>query len=540
MRRRRVSVCLILLAWPQLRSLTIGSKINQDDEQPHHRQYHPDLQQSSLSNPPSSASRKDVLVTDSNIHRENQEKNRLFGLDEIVYLTQYRPEISQERNVFSASCGLEDEYFEQLKKENMFSWQVSTTPTPPHLQTQTQSLSEEEGHPKSIHGSKETLKGKVQEKEIRAMPSETLAGSKAMTDDTTTIDREVPKEYHHYANENYPGRHPRRPTRHSSTSKDPKFPHYGGQQQGRPWNPDPQEDSVYFYGRVNAQGRQVNLEDNTLVRFQILDHRIVFPEEAYIPGVEQMLSRLEEMADFLKGPGGLGWKRKAMVDQRIGTKFYKPQVTPQQIRVSDWYPASTTRHRLAPSTKHLKEAEEPEVLSTVWKRLYWHRASDRLKVLEVKDVDEDGSLKPESVANPDRRMDPWLISPSIIKQSPNLVPVPDLWKRVIRDTVRSSCDTANGFSYDEHWDPQAYEHERVGLYPGMGGDPSNLDGYFKEFSSPRCPGVWWFDRWPDYAPAHTGGLVTGPDDDLEPSESTYKMDFVNAIKSMRFIVEFMF
>ncbi|KAG0044702.1 hypothetical protein BGZ83_010079 [Gryganskiella cystojenkinii] len=273
----------------------------------------------------------------------------------------------------------------------------------------------------------------------------------------------TPESYYHYANNYYPGHKPTRPW---DGNQDPIFPYYAGQHLGRPAVPDPGIDGTYFFGRFHANGGQVNPEDDTLVRFQILDHRLMFPEGS------DSLSQFKARYYSSEAP--------YQTDQRIGTKYYRPRVFLNRIQVSDFFRASRTkRHRLSPSIDYLEEDEEPNTLSAKWYRLFWNRSADRLDV------------------RPEEPLGLSLMGP--------YMSVSDLWKRVIRDTVRSSCDTknghdrfrrTNGFVFDEGWDPQAYEHERMGLFAETGGDPSNLDGYFKEFTSPRCPIHLVKDRWP--------------------------------------------
>ncbi|KAF9174958.1 hypothetical protein BGX20_008978 [Mortierella sp. AD010] len=239
----------------------------------------------------------------------------------------------------------------------------------------------------------------------------------------------------------------------------------------RPANPSPYQVGHYFYARLRGQGRQVNPVDDTLVRFQIVDHRLLYPDSSTDPSLEEET----------EGPWGY---------PDIVAKYLKPRFQPQPIQVSDWYPASETEHRLSPTVDYLREGEEPEVLKTIWSRLHWDRYSDSVKVLfERESFNPEEPIKAGSTNQPRKR-----------------VPIPSLWKKVIRDTVRSSCDTEEGVNplirttdpYDQDWYPNAHEEERVGIFPGATGDPSNMDGYFKEFTSPRCTNRLPSERWPDY------------------------------------------
>ncbi|KAF9999694.1 hypothetical protein BGZ79_006713 [Entomortierella chlamydospora] len=287
----------------------------------------------------------------------------------------------------------------------------------------------------------------------------------ATAEQKVTID---PAEYYRYVNDYF----------NPDIHEDRVVFFCGTEEPYRPADPNPYRDGSYFYARFHGQGRQVNPEDNTLVRFQIVDHRLLYPDSSIAPSLDEILNNDEEETENFWGYPD------------IVTKYLKPRFRPQPIQVSDWYPASKTEHWLSPTVDYLREGEEPEVLKTIWSRLYWDRHSDSVKVIfEKESFNTEEPIKTGSTNQPRKR-----------------VPIPDLWKKVIRDTVRSSCDTANGVSrlrrttdpYDQNWYPNAQEEQRVGIFPGATGDPSNMDGYFKEFTSPRCPNRLPSDRWPDY------------------------------------------
>jgi hypothetical protein len=190
------------------------------------------------------------------------------------------------------------------------------------------------------------------------------------------------------------------------------------------------------------------------------------------------------------------------------------------MKVSSWYPASkTVKHKLWPLKDYLKEGGgDPEVLSTVWKRLSWSRLRNRLEVM----IEDDGSGGTLVMI---KTKDGTGTSLEGIKTGPP-VPVPELWQKVIRDTVRSSCDTSKtgGWErqthwdlYDKEWDPQEYEHERLSLFPRAGEDPSNdADGSFKEFSSPRCPMRLTYSRFRHYTTPRDDHWMSSEDREAEP------------------------
>ncbi|KAF9080600.1 hypothetical protein BGX29_005175, partial [Mortierella sp. GBA35] len=113
--------------------------------------------------------------------------------------------------------------------------------------------------------------------------------------------------------------------------------------------------------------------------------------------------------------------------------------------------------------------ENPEVLSTVWKRLRWSRRRDRLEVL----IEDEG---PSGTVVNVKTKDGTGTRLENIKTGPP-VPISELWQKVIRDTVRSSCNASKTDSwerqmyrtlYNDWWDPQEYEHKRLSLFPRAG------------------------------------------------------------------------
>lgn len=415
MRFFRVASCLLLpsLLVAQLCNSVIVDSWSDGDYEYHQQEQH--LQQSSLSNPPTSLARKDIIMT-------------------------------------SATCM---SLVPQLEAAAMTA------------------LKEERQEHEPIGYGQQSLSNPA---DLREHNSDEDADwiLTPQPEKTTEKTHDPHDKFYHFVNDNYPGLN--QPP-NSGIRQQYRFPHYQGTQQGRPFNSSSSSswDSFYFYSRVHGQGRQINPKDSTLVRFQILDHRLVMPKTSSVYRVatnEYERDRLHK------------------ADQRIGTKYFKPQVQSQHIRVSDWYPASRTPRSLTPATDYVRKGDdEPQVLTTNWKRLYWDRRSDSLKVRY------DGFDSFCATTTDDEKA----------SKPPAPIPVPDLWKRVIRNTVISSCKASRVTPltrvlskqlFDVEWDPQLFEHERLGLYPGAGGDPSNQDGYFIEFSSPLCPTVSWSMRAP--------------------------------------------
>ncbi|KAF9136438.1 hypothetical protein BGX30_011197 [Mortierella sp. GBA39] len=499
-----------------------NSQLQQQLHEPH------DQQQTSLSNPPSSSSRKDVVLAAATVEDEAPmsvtSEAEMMHLDvpplpgriqDIVSLRdgelqqQQTPQVQQGQEQLARTMEEEEEE-EEDNDEGYFCG--------------TQTWDEQEQERRRERGLPD-LNDEVEDygDEDGWFP---MIDSQDLDDDNEDADamtatRGSPDYFYHYVNDNYPGLKPPPPKdgRTAATTgpvQDQESIYNKGQQhQGQPSNGDSQKelDQIHFSTRIHGQGRQVNIEDKTLVRFQILDHRLVLPEDSRSRDFYKTLFQGFEDEDGYQ-------KDHREAEQSVGTKSFKPQLRPQPMKVSSWYPASrTVKHKLWPSMDYLKEGgENPEVLSTVWKRLRWSRRLNRLEVL----IEDDGSSGTVVYIKP---KDGTRARLENIKTGPP-APVPELWQKVIRDTVRSSCNASKADNwerrtysalYDDWWDPQEYEHERLSLFPRAGGDPSNdADGSFKEFSSPRCPMILSHYRFQDYAFVKDEFWMSSEDREAEP------------------------